>query len=867
MKYIQLVLHLTLCTYCLGQSAFDRNIDNNKISKPNLNIEANKNWPSLSDAGISNDGKFAGYITLSDSLNRVLKLICTENKWKIESSIKGSYKFTMNSNKAVWINAHDSLCIALLGTSNIFYISDVSLYNIGTKDLSYFLTNSQKEFVIEDTNSPSSNTYHTADKKILLDNGKMRVLLQTQQGKVSLLADDDYGNTSMLWSGVTVRNLLQNETSEQLAFFSNSRLDSITYYKVGMDTTVSIAVSIDPGFRILDLSRFSRNGEYIFLDIIEQDTSIRKAVTTSVNIWSYVDNELQTQQRKELGLRTYTAVIRLSDKNIFRLDKENDWLFLPRLQDTVALIRQQERRTTGQEINWNRDNSFTWHTISLKDGRENNLPNINQNNIVQLSPCARYVLYYDTAKKDYFVYETGSGRLRNITSGIAEKWQKNIDEDDYGQYIAGWEEADKSVFINGKRDIWQIDPSGVQLPINLTNGCGSKYNIRFSLSLREYSMRSIHRGESLILTAFNLGNKENGFYRKKVGHIGNPEPLCMGPYIYDIPDNPFIPDGVNYSPIKALHADKYLVRRMSATEAPNYFVTTDFKSFKPISDLQPQRSYNWYTTELHQWESLAHHTLQGVLYKPENFNPEKRYPIILYCYEKMSDGLNAYLEPNVLESGCAINIPYYVSNGYLVFCPDIYYQLGDPMQNAYDALISAVNHLTQLSYVNSTKMGIQGCSWGAVETNYLVTHTNLFTAACSASGIGNWVSGYNSIMGSGESMQGMYEIGQFRIGKTLWENPNVYIKSSAVLLTDSMTTPLLLMHTTNDEIFPLANIQEFFSTFQHLKKKAWMLVYNGNHGIFGNDAIDFSIRMKQFFDHFLQSYPLPEWMIRTKGQH
>ncbi|HEY9261256.1 alpha/beta hydrolase family protein, partial [Chitinophaga sp.] len=207
-----------------------------------------------------------------------------------------------------------------------------------------------------------------------------------------------------------------------------------------------------------------------------------------------------------------------------------------------------------------------------------------------------------------------------------------------------------------------------------------------------------------------------------------------------------------------------------------------------------------------------------------------------------------------------INIPYYVSNGYLVFCPDIRYHIGDPMKGTYDAVISAARYIGEFPFVDPAKIGAQGCSWGGVETNYIVTHTNLFAAACSASGIANWVSGYGRLAGTGESMQGMFEIGQFRMGGTLWQKHETYIRNSPIFQVDKMTTPLLLMHTTKDMICSPTDMQFFFRSLCKAGMKSWFLLYEGNHGLYGRDGEDFSSRMKQFFDFYLRDYPAAKWM-------
>jgi dienelactone hydrolase len=421
---------------------------------------------------------------------------------------------------------------------------------------------------------------------------------------------------------------------------------------------------------------------------------------------------------------------------------------------------------------------------------------------------------------------------------------------------------DKAVLIYDQNDIWKLDPSGNTAPVNLTHGYGLKNHVIFKLAIESDNDSISLKDNSLLLSAFNVENKNSGFYTINLYGGKDPKECCMGPYIYK-QSTPFMP-GMDEI-IKARNKNIYIVQRMSAKEPANYFYTTDFKNFTRITNFNLEKEYNWYTTELLSWKSLDGRKLQGILYKPENFDANKKYPVIFYCYERLSDRLNAYLEPEYSQG--SMDIATYVSNGYLVFTPDIYYRIGDPLQGSYDAVVSAAQYVSTFPFVNSKKMGLQGHSFGAIQINYLITHTSLFAAACSASGISNFVSGYgslegNSFEGYNGGLAGLYETGQNRMGSTLWGNLKGYVKNSSIFQVDKVTTPLLMMHTKKDEICPYANAMEFFLGLRRLGKKVWMLVYpEGKHSVLGKESEDFTIRMQQFFDYYLKDKPAPIWML------
>src|SRR5262249_31480632 len=135
----------------------------------------------------------------------------------------------------------------------------------------------------------------------------------------------------------------------------------------------------------------------------------------------------------------------------------------------------------------------------------------------------------------------------------------------------------------------------------------------------------------------------------------------------------------------------------------NLFITKDFKNYQQASTINPEKNYNWLTTELVTWKMTDGRLSQGILYKPENFDSSKKYPLIIDIYEKRSDELNTFLRP--APAGGRINISTYASNGYLVFVPDIHYRPLYNGESITNSVVSAVQFLSRFSWVDSTKVG------------------------------------------------------------------------------------------------------------------------------------------------------------------
>jgi len=862
MKQKKISLFISISLFLLYNYAYSQ--EKKKIIpntyKPSISLDDYKKWAAVKDAKISNNGKYISYIIeeKKDEPSRII-IESTRKKWSISSTILGTVSFTNDSKKAIWITQNSVLCISALGKKNkIQYIPEVAYYTI-TEDYLYFKDKINHQIHTSPINNINTHNFRIYQSNTLTELRNEHISLKTDSnGSQSLITINKINNKQKkIWEGRNFSTILRDMNRKQISFTSNE--NKIWYYRKGMERAIELKPYPDTNFSFSRIIGYSNNGRNLIITLTDQYKRSAAIDSTPVTIWSYLDSKLKDSENKSVSA-TYVTLLNIDNNQFKKITNSYDWVFFPKYQDSIVLIRSQESPVSPDEMSWNKSGPYKWRLTSLTTLKNIILSNIEQNKIVQLSDNGKYVIYLDYKTNNYYTYNTQTLEYKCITEGIKENWGKNENTNNYGRYIAGWEKNDQAVLIYGEKDIWRIDPSGTLPAVNITNGYGSANNIIFTLALTEYSQRNVKRNELLILSAFNETTKDNGFYGKKNGQKGNPSFLSMGRYIYYIPNVPNLPNGINYVPVKAAKAKKYIVRRMSATESPNYYITSNFKTFKRISNIAPEKRVNWYTSELHEWALSNMKTQKGILYKPEDFNPLIQYPIIFNYYEKKTDGLNAYIKPSDLENGCAINIPYYVSNGYLVFCPDIDYTLGDPMESALNTILTAAKYMSTKQYVNSKKMGIQGCSWGAIQTNYIVTHSDIFAAACSASGLSNWISSYNSMTIGGSNMQGMYENGQFRVGKTLWEDRATYIKNSAVLHADKITAPLLLMHTKGDEICPLTNIAELFSSLHRLGKKSWMLIYDGNHGLHSKEGLDFSIRMKEFFDHFLQDCLSPDWM-------
>jgi dienelactone hydrolase len=468
----------------------------------------------------------------------------------------------------------------------------------------------------------------------------------------------------------------------------------------------------------------------------------------------------------------------------------------------------------------------------------------------QISPEGNFIFWYDMAKKHYFTHKDG------VTYNVSKLIPNKLYDEDYDMPsdptpygLMRWEKNDAALYIYDRYDIWKIDPQAKKTPRNITGGWGRKNHTSLRFVNLDPEARSISSSQSLVLKAFNEKNKFAGYATLELGTGHMPKVLQMGAYALG-------------NPIKAKNANAFVFTKETVGESPNIHVSKELVSFLKLSDINPQQqSYNWMTAELFTWKAYDGKTATGIVYKPENYDPKKKYPMIAYFYETLSDGLYNYLPPAPTPS--RLNIPFFVSRGYIVLAPDIHYVKGYPGKGGFDYVVSGARALVKKGWVDSTKMGIQGQSWGGYQVAHIITRTNLFAAAWAGAPVANMTSAYGGIRWeSGMNRQFQYEKSQSRIGATLWEKPGLYMENSPLFYLPKVTTPLVLMANDNDGAVPWYQGIEMFTAMRRLNKKVWMLNYNGEaHNLVERkNRKDIQIREQQFFDWLLKGETPAVWL-------
>lgn len=463
-----------------------------------------------------------------------------------------------------------------------------------------------------------------------------------------------------------------------------------------------------------------------------------------------------------------------------------------------------------------------------------------------------YIAWFNVADSSWYSMNTKTMEKRNLTKSIDDIFYN--DTQDIPMHAThhgsmGWEKSGHNFLVHSKYDLWKIDASGKEQPLCLTKGEGRKSGIKYKYNKVSESDRYFDLSEAIFFTAFQNKTKKAGY--AVLNSNGEFKLLLFS-------DNSY--PKIHFSADKS----SCIWRKQSFTDYPElYYSDAEFKKIQQLSVTNPQqKNYNWGTSELVEWESFHKDSLQGILCKPENFDPSKKYPMIVYFYEKRSDNLHKYNTPAPI--GTVVNWSYCVSNGYLVFIPDVVFREGEPGNSSYDAIVSGVKTLTERhDFIDRDRIGINGHSWGGYQVAYLVTKTNLFKAAVSGAPVVNMISAYGGIRwGSGKSRMFQYEQTQSRIGGTLWDKPMEFIRNSPIFYIPAVNTPLLIMHNDKDGSVMWEQGIEFFMALRRLNKPAWMLNYkNEDHKLSNWDnKMDYTRKVMSFYDYYLKDAPKPSWM-------
>ena len=865
-------------------------------------------WQSIKDVVLSNDGNWMSYTVAPQEgdatlyirhlkTNQIIQIErgtqsrFTENNAYLIAKIKPTFDETRKAKigkKKPEEMPKDSLAILTLSNGSINKIPSVRSYQIpefGNDAIAYLndpKTDIKKEgasLYFRDLSTGKERIFNNIGEYAIHPKGEGVMMYQVKtklnEAKILLasIADTNlktinsrfYSATNFTWDkeGKQLAYLIEKDSTDKalqknytLAFYTHE-MDSaqLVFNKTAFVMPNEYTIGGDKKLN------FSKSGALLSFGVQPilpvKDTILPEFDRVSVDIWNYNEAILQSTQLKSLE-----TSLKATEAIIYR-PSNNQFTYLGKINDRQI---QMTMEGDGQVAIANIDSNFTissqWEGYGKRDlyvlntmtGQKQLIQKGLKGSLVTPSYDGSLVVFYDEISKQFKSFNTTTLQTKQIAKDIQfPLYDEDNDVPDepnaYG--IAMWMDNHKSFILYDRYDLWLVDATGLNASQLLTKGRTSKKEYRF-VNI-DADKKVIGFKDQILLKVYSEINKSEGL---SILDLGNKT-------VFTITEKP-----MHFTTIVgSKKSNQLIVMQEDEKNAANIFPYTfsqDKQTPVALTAINPQQAnYNWIQSQLVKWKAYTGRTAEGVLYLPEDFDAKKKYPMIVYFYERSNQTLHNYLAPSPTPS--RLNIPFFVSRGYVVFVPDIWYKKGYPGQGAYDYIVSGTRAMVQKGFIDSTRIGLQGQSWGGYQIAYLITKTNLYAAAWAGAPVVNMTSAYGGIRwGPGINRQFQYEKTQSRIGANLWERPDLYIKNSPLFELNKVKTPIVIMSNDADDAVPWYQGIEMFTAMRRLAKPIWMLVYNNEaHNLVERkNRKDIQIREQQFFDHYLKGAPMPIWMSK-----
>ncbi len=758
----------------------------------------------------------------------------------------------VRSNKAVADAKHNGadLIVRNLTTGTVRNIGNVNLYEFDANGR--FLA-------------------YTVDAAERMGNGVY--LLDLGKGETRVLASATRDFDQLVWSdsGFNLAVLEGDKATDR------KQKDNVLRAWFDIDRPAMRAVVYDPskdkdfpaGMIVSEFAapRFNKDGTKLFLGIKEQETEPARSdePQANVDVWHYLDPEPQSQQIVRLAQErrsTYQAVLQVPRMKVLRLADSSMRTVQATANGKWGIGRLD--KPYRLEVSWGGSRA-DYYRVNLETG-ERTLIAKALTRTMGASPDSKWFLFLEKGNVFAFNLETGQ---RVQVDASARRSFVDIDDDHpyerptYG--VAGWSRDGKSVLLNDKFDIWQLALDGSRAT-NLTQGVGDAQQIRFRLARLDQGGggrggrgggggavadddAGVDLTKPLLLSAYGEWTKKSGYWQALPGKA--PTPLV------------FTDKAIGQAQ-KAERSGRVVFTQQSFSEFPDWWMTdSTFAAPKRVTDANPHLAdFAWGSKVLVDYTNSKGVKLQGTLTLPANYQPGQQYPMIVYFYEKMSNTHHQFSVPVYDDRP---HMSTYASSGYLVFQPDVVYEIGRPGSSAVDCVTSAVKKVIELGYADPKRIGLQGHSWGGYQSSYIVTQTDMFAAVVTGAPPTNLMSFYDQLYKqTGTVQQGIMEVGQVRMGadSTPWTAKALYESQSPVHNVQNIKTPFLILHGTADGAVDWVQGLEYFNAARRNGKQVILLSYpdEPHHLAKKENQKDFQVRMKQFFDHYLIGAEAPKWM-------
>lgn len=829
--------------------------------KPKLTSADYHKWGNLQQEQIASNGQWISYVLKYDSGLDTLFVQNTQTHKRIPFPKGSNNQFSPDAKWFTVSNPQERLTLLNL-INDVKKIVDGVLHYEYTSDSRYLclLIKTSKGSSLQIIDLKTAKEYLFADISAFSVGRANAIAVIDSAGVSTLQPKADFAKKQLFRNEETkLKNIIWNPSATAVAFIQELPKDSaagghmVYYYNLSERKLSSFNPMTRPELRKQQIVTkgapsplfFSADGQKLFFAMAPPKENM--AVANGVEIWdSNLPLDYPSQQFSG-NASSLSKVVRWNPET-------NELLHLGTTErPNVMLSLDRKMAITYNKLQYEpqiqMEAPADLYVMNIENGKEKLFLKKQDMTLFVLgaSPDGRYISYY--REQNWWIYDIKNDIHKNLTAGLGVPFYE-VDFDRPGPIPPygnpSWSN-DGKLLLYDQYDIWMIAVDGSAERI--TNGRGNKIRYRIPATeiqqFKPFSPLNIGRPPIAFSSGVlleTLGSQlESGYSlytpNKKLKKLIYGKSSCS-------------------SIGKAAQGDSYFyVEQTAATPPRVLFASTLTKPPKVLFQSNPQYThYDAGQVELIGYTTEKEKDLKGILYYPVGYTPEKKYPMIVYIYEKLSQEFHKYVRPTWFD-GDGFNAVNYNLDGYLVLMPDIKLEVGEPGKSALACVLAAVDAVSKKGIVDKNRIGLIGHSFGGYEVAYILTQTSLFKAGVAGAGITDMISNYFLFHGATEhSNMWRYETQQLRMGKTPFEDYQAYIRNSPVTHADKITTPLLLWSGKGDNNVPPEQSMELYMALRRLNKRNLLLLYpEENHVIEKlENQIDLNTRVKNWFDYYVK---------------
>lgn len=849
-------LLLLLSCPCMGQVQQKKALTENDYAR----------WGTLEVKAISNQGKWASYAMRYENQSDTLFV---QNTTKTKSYVfpKGNDGRFGAEKLFAFLAPNSKLKVLELPTGKIAVYDNIKRYELA-KDGQYIITlnkgyGEKSLMQIRNSNGKVIDSIDGISEYALNADKDAIVYASSQKdySEIGIIHFGHYSHTAVSKAnGSHFFNLMWHKDSKSVAFLqeidSANKAIMVNYYKIADKKlfTLNYVAKAEPKnmevFKRIPCT-ISDDGKKVFFMVTKKKNP---SATDVPEIWDGTDKWLYAdRQRQQAEGDIPKVVVWYPDTGVYLQINDDD---LPQMM----LSGQQEYAVLYNKFSYGLQSKYyeeaDFYLANLKDGSKVLMLKKQSVDPYQMGfdPFSNKILYYN--ESNWWIYDPVEKTHTNLTKKVTTHWDNYNREDAPHQFGAygnpGWTNDGKNVLLYDANDIWlaAIDGSSCK---RLTRGY--EKNLVYRITPIEYDWRSQSNYDGRKPTIFDLS-------KDLLLEARNTDNWSTGYFIYNdkSKEQPLVYEASKIDEIRKSKNSTYIFQTQTFSQSPQLKFRKKNETVSKIlfQSNKQQNEFSFGKSELIYYSNTKGQKLKAALFYPANYDPTKKYPMVVHIYDVMSDELHQYVNPSFLNRE-GFNVTNYTLNGYFILMPDIIYQMGSPGSSSVDCITTGVNAVIGKGMVDKDKIGLYGHSFGGYETNFIISQTNIFAAGVSGAGVSDIISYYFNISRNGYFQSDMwrFENQQFRIGKTLYEDKEAYIRNSPIMHAENVNTPLLLWTGKNDRIVPWNQSITYYLALRKLEVQTQMLVYpNEDHSLENpRNQKDLSKRMMQWFDYLLKGDP------------